>query len=117
MERLSMYIGDAPTLFFFKESIEKAASKGTILFYHGLGSRKEDQVKELTSLAENGFLAVGIDNVAHGERRHAQFDELFSDANSENWEKIMTETVIDTVKEIPFIIQYLQEKNGYNEEI
>lgn len=40
-----------------------------VLLYHGLHSSKEAQEKEMWSLAEAGFLAVGIDAVGHGERQ------------------------------------------------
>ena len=48
--------------------------RGTVLLYHGLGASKDSNRAELASLADKGFLAVGIDAIAHGERRATDFD-------------------------------------------
>ncbi|MBI2265239.1 MAG: hypothetical protein HYU64_08710 [Armatimonadetes bacterium] len=74
-------LGLAPALLVYKENLEKAAIKGTILFYHGLSAAKETNLKELRSLADAGFLAVGLDNIGHGERRYSDFERRFSTMN------------------------------------
>ena len=40
-------IENIPTLFIYKDSIQEASKKGTILFYHGLTVSKEENIKEL----------------------------------------------------------------------
>ncbi|MFN8611125.1 MAG: alpha/beta hydrolase family protein [Vulcanimicrobiota bacterium] len=41
----------------------------TVLFYHGLHTDKETHRRELESLAQRGFLALGVDAAGHGGRR------------------------------------------------
>ncbi len=59
------------------------AHRGTILFYHGLSVGIADQTRELHSLAREGFVVIGVDNVGHGERRYADFEVRFSHDNPE----------------------------------
>ena len=40
----------------------------TVFLSHGLGSKKEDNIKELEMLAALGLTAIGMDNQSHGER-------------------------------------------------
>ena len=70
-----------PLVFLFKDNIEESAKNGTVFFFHGLLSDKMGSKKEVVSLAENGFLAVSIDNFAHGERRADDFDVRFHSNN------------------------------------
>jgi len=56
----------------------RAGTAGTILYYHGFGGGKEDARDALVALAEAGFLAVGLDNVGHGERRLPDFGRRFA---------------------------------------
>lgn len=70
-----------PLVFLFKNSIEETAKNGTVFFFHGLLSDKMGSKKEVINLAENGFLAVSIDNFAHGERRSDDFDVRFHSEN------------------------------------
>lgn len=50
-----------------------------MLLYHGLGGDKEGKGTDLERLARAGFLAVGLDNVGHGERRYADFADRFNE--------------------------------------
>ncbi|HEY9839697.1 MAG TPA: alpha/beta fold hydrolase [Candidatus Obscuribacterales bacterium] len=93
----------APALLVYAGERETARQKGSVLFYHGLTSSKDQQEKELTSLAQRGFLAIGIDNVGHGERRYADFDRRFSGQNPD-FEKALLEAVTLTAKELPQLI-------------
>jgi uncharacterized protein len=67
MERIR--IGDVPALVAHRGRIEDAAARGTVLLYHPLGKAKELHGADLGLLAEAGFLAIGVDAIAHGERR------------------------------------------------
>ena len=90
----------------FREDRRQAATRGTILFYHGLGASKESQDKELRSLAANGYLAIGVDNVGHGERRYCDFEQRFTSANP-NCERDFCQAVWETVAEIPQLVDWL----------
>lgn len=98
----------APVLGVFAGERQRAAQQGTVLFYHGLGSSKDQQHKELCSLAERGFLAIGVDNIGHGERRYADFDWRFSGANP-HAERALLEAVAQTALEVPKLVQALIE--------
>jgi hypothetical protein len=52
-------LGPAPALLVRQEDLPLPLP--TVLVYHGLGADKDIQQKELVTLAEAGFLAVGID--------------------------------------------------------
>jgi uncharacterized protein len=99
-------LADVPAVLYFRESLEKAGEKGTILFYHGLLSTKDANGKELSSIASHGFLAVGLDNIGHGERRFPDFDEYFTSKNADFGTRFI-KAVQDTVNEIPAIIDEL----------
>lgn len=79
------------------------AHRGAILFYHGLGVSIADQTKELHSLAREGFVVIGVDNVGHGERRHADFETRFSHDNP-GFEACILDAVEETIEEVPRII-------------
>jgi dienelactone hydrolase len=97
-----------PLLFVFAGSREKAAAKGTVLLYHGLSSKKECNLKELKSIAENGFLAVGVDAVGHGQRLWPDFSERLNSCP----EKTLAGIVHDTCHEIPALINELAAEHG-----
>src|SRR5262245_22237296 len=82
MHEVRMNLREAPAWLLSADVPEAAGERGTILFWHGLTSSKEAQAKELRSLADAGFLAVGIDNAGHGERRLPDFDRRFSGSGS-----------------------------------
>jgi uncharacterized protein len=60
--------GDIPALVAYRETPEDAAARGTVLVYHPLGRDKSLHATDLERLAEKGFLAIGVDAIAHGER-------------------------------------------------
>ncbi len=105
-------IADIPALIYFSESPEKAGERGTILLYHGLGASKEKNAKELASLACAGFLAIGIDNVGHGERRYADYDHKFSSWEGDFEQNFLT-AIRETVDEVPRLFDTLIEM-GYS---
>jgi len=113
LQKKHLFLGEAPAVLVFNESIEQAKNKGCILFYHGLSSSKDNQDKEFFSLAENGFLVAGIDNIGHGERRYKDFDRRFSHLNP-NLEEDFINAVYSTAKEVPKVIDALNEKGLIN---
>ncbi|GII05898.1 hypothetical protein Pta02_79060 [Planobispora takensis] len=104
-------IAGVPALVRFQGSPERAAERGTVLFYHGFSGHKEKMTAYLTGIAEAGFLAAGLDAVGHGARRRPDFDEVFSDerweADFEATESDFIAVVQDTAAEVPAIIDAL----------
>jgi alpha-beta hydrolase superfamily lysophospholipase len=62
--------GEVPTLV-ASRTATPVPERGTVLVYHPLGEDKSLHEDDLERLAEAGFLAVGVDAIAHGERRVA----------------------------------------------
>jgi uncharacterized protein len=105
MHEVRMSLNAAPAWMLSADVPEAAGERGTILFWHGLTSSKEAQVKELQSLADAGFLAVGLDNAGHGERRLPDFDQQFSHTGST--EGTFLELVKATADEVSGVIDTL----------
>lgn len=98
----------APTLCVYQENLVTAQNKGSILFFHGLGSSKDQQKTELYSLAERGFLAIGIDNIGHGERRYPDFEKRFASDNPQFGNELL-QAVNQTAQETAYLIEaYIQ---------
>ena len=76
----------------------EAPYRGTVLFYHGLGVDKETHRKELYSLAGQGFLALGIDAVDHGQRTCGYRLERLP----------MLEAILESAKEVPMLLEEIQ---------
>ncbi len=102
-------IGDIPIRILYKGDLQAASQNGCILFYHGLGASKDIQSKELVDLANSGFLAVGVDNVGHGDRVFADFKERFSENNPERVKNIVS-AVSETASEINILINWLTDR-------
>src|SRR5512133_2852777 len=64
-------LGEVPALAAYGASATDAAERGAVLVYHPLGADKSLHEEDLERLASRGFLAVGVDAIAHGERRVA----------------------------------------------
>jgi len=106
LRREHVRFGDVPALLVCRGDADVAAEKGCILVFHGLGAAKDVHLKELESLAAQGFLAVGIDNVGHGERRYPDFDLRFSQNNPESYPNFL-QAVSETAAEVPFLVDTL----------
>jgi dienelactone hydrolase len=65
-----MRFGEVPTLV-ASHGPTPVPERGTVLLYHPLGQDKSLHADDLERLADAGFLAVGVDAIAHGERRVA----------------------------------------------
>lgn len=109
-KEMKLHLAGAPALLIFQETPEKAGRKGTILFYHGLRADKETHYKELRSLANAGFLAIGIDAIGHGERMYPECRDINP---AQDFEKVFMQMVAGTVDEIPRIIDELVDR-GYS---
>ncbi|HEX4419803.1 MAG TPA: alpha/beta hydrolase [Kofleriaceae bacterium] len=66
-----------PALLASMREPEAAAERGTVLLLHGFTAGKESQRNEAHSLARQGYLAVTLDAVGHGERRYPDFEQRF----------------------------------------
>ncbi|MBI2841336.1 MAG: alpha/beta hydrolase [Acidobacteria bacterium] len=88
--------GEIPTVVVAAGRFEEAASRGTILFFHGLGADKEANLKEYLSLSRRGFLVVGIDNAGHGQRRYSDFDARFGPQAAATWRDHFVRAVHET---------------------
>jgi dienelactone hydrolase len=62
-------LGAVPALAAHDGTPADSAARGTVLVYHPLGQDKSLHADDLERLAAAGFLAIGIDAIAHGERR------------------------------------------------
>ena len=78
----------------------------TVLWYHGLGSGKDDARAELARLAEAGLLAVGVDAVGHGARRAPDLEAIIAAPRDETF-RAMLALVDATVRELPTLVQAL----------
>ncbi len=79
--------------------------RGVVLVYHGLYADKETQRKELNSLGEAGFLAVGVDAVGHGERRHGDLPDRM---RTDERKRYFLDLVRASTEEIPGLVQALR---------
>ena len=99
--------GHVPVLMVFQGEPGRAAEKGCILFFHGLGASKDVQRPDL-DLAAQGYLVVGIDSVGHGERRYPNFDERLSKTNPDFAREFLS-VVLETANEVPFLVDELEQ--------
>ena len=99
-------IGEIPALVLFKETAISAAEKGTIIFYHGLISSKEEGWKEHESLMNKGYLVIAVDGVGHGERIYPDFEARFS-REVNIFENELNKAVEETAEEVTSVIDYV----------
>jgi uncharacterized protein len=85
------------------------APRGSVLFYHGFMSSIDQQSNELISLAENHYIAIGVDAVGHGHRRTTDFERRFSRENP-NHEENYRQLLKECIEEIPSLIDALLEE-------
>jgi uncharacterized protein len=96
-------IGEVPALIAHRGRIEEAAARGTVLLYHPLGKAKELHAADLDLLADAGFLAIGIDAIAHGERRIPDgYRRFMADPMA-----ALLEVVSATAAEVPGVVDEL----------
>ncbi len=99
-------LADAPALMVSIEEPGESARKGTVLFYHGFTATKEVNRPELEGLAAAGFLAIGIDNAGHGERRDPDWEAKFGPGG--DWERHFLDLARASSDEVPKLIDALE---------
>ena len=102
------HIAGAPATAYFRNDARTAANHGTVLIYHGFRAGREVQVREASLLAQNGFLAICLDNAGHGERRLPDFEKRFE--NPDTWRREFLGLVGATVSEVPRILDVLEQR-------
>ncbi|MBS2037860.1 alpha/beta fold hydrolase [bacterium] len=81
----------------------------TVLFYHGLHTDKDTHRRELESLAQRGFLALGVDAAGHGGRR---MPDLSGFVNRGPLLQQVAKLLRPTLAEVPLLLDFL-EAEGY----
>lgn len=104
-------IGSIPAILYARNDLFNAKNRRAVIMYHGSSASKETHGKELSSLADAGFMAIGIDNAGHGERKYPNFEELFSHDNLDMIEN-MLKAVDETALELPTVVKFLSSKFG-----
>ncbi len=107
MHELRTTLGAVPALLLSQAPPAEAAARGTVLVLHGFTASKDVQRTELQSLAQHGYLAVGLDAVGHGDRRWPDFKQRFSGADTA---RPFFELVRETADELPAVIAALRER-------
>ncbi|MCX5774108.1 MAG: alpha/beta hydrolase [Fusobacteria bacterium] len=105
MQIVEEFIEDIPILMVYKSS-EVGKFKGSILFFHGLESDKENYLEVYKRLASENFLVVGVDNRLHGKRRPENYHDLFNWDTPDVW-RVFFNAVYQTACDVPLIIDYL----------
>lgn len=101
-------LAGVPALAAYRGDITRAVVAGTILYYHGFGGSKADALEALTTLAEAGFLVLGLDNAGHGDRRLPDFDQRFATLGpGPELEAQFLTLVRATAQEVPGVIDEL----------
>jgi dienelactone hydrolase len=105
------FIEKIPALLYAKDDGIASRSKGAVLMYHGSSASKDIHEKELSSIADAGLIAIGIDSVWHGERKNPELDKLFSHDNPEMLHN-MLRAVNETALELPILTKFLHDEFG-----
>ena len=96
--------------------LKSTASKGrrpVIIFLHGTGAKKEDQLALMRTIADRGFATAGIDAPHHGERvrgdGHMQqyFDAMVATYRTGKGRPYLYDTVWDVMR----LIDYLETRS------
>jgi uncharacterized protein len=107
VQQQRLWLASAPALVIYTHNTPgESGTYGTILFYHGHGVSKEHNEANLVRFAQAGFLAIGLDNVGHGERRYPDFDQRFS-SPGRTMEAELLSAIHATASEVPTVIDAL----------
>jgi len=103
VEMYESEISDIPVLE-FKPSAEEGRRivRGSVIFYHGWSSRKENQIFRASTIASHGYRVVVPDAFHHGDRGELDYDS--EEALSRHFFPIL----IQSVRESAALIDYLQ---------
>ena len=110
MKIIEENINNIPIILVYDKLLSSAIKKGSIIFFHGLGSSKNIQYNDLCKYAKNGYLAIGIDNWGHGDRKIENYDSYF-DLKSEKFQNNYINSIQITANEIPQLITSLIDKH------
>lgn len=94
-------IGSIPVL---AVAQDESPERPVVLFYHGLHTSKETHEPELRSLAERGFVALGVDFQGHGERGV----DISAYLKQAAWPEQAFRFLLPTLEEVPFLVDWLQ---------
>ena len=83
--------------------------RGVVVLLHGLGGSKSVQLAEAEQLAADGFVAVVLDAVGHGDRRYPDFEQRFSSGRGE---RSYFEAVAAGARELPAVVTELRRRLG-----
>ncbi|RKH35239.1 hypothetical protein D7Y13_02585 [Corallococcus praedator] len=100
-------LADAPALIVGGGPTPAPGPRGTVVLLHGLGASKEVQRPEAYLLARRGYVAVILDAVGHGERRHPDFEHRFA---PERMADSFAELVAQAAAELPTVLGVLAEQ-------
>ncbi|HLR42628.1 MAG TPA: prolyl oligopeptidase family serine peptidase [Pseudogracilibacillus sp.] len=95
------YINEIPVLI-IEETDKKGQALPTVVYYHGFNGEKESNLTLAYKMVEKGLRVVLPESVYHGERRH--------DATAEDIDMAFWQIVIQNIKELGQIKDYLDEK-------
>jgi dienelactone hydrolase len=88
--------------------VAPAGEQPVVLLWHGLGGEKEDLLEELERLAAQGFCAIGVDAVGHGQRRTEALEERL-DGDPDEQERAFLDIVEATAAELPRLLDAIDE--------
>lgn len=108
LHRQSWAPAGIPALAVYADDPLRAAASGCVLVLHGLHSSKERNLKELESLAAEGFLAVAIDAPGHG----ARFDPTLESRLAADFDPAFRAIVASHVQEIPGVLDEITRASG-----
>jgi uncharacterized protein len=77
-----------------------------VFWLHGFGADKEVHRPELERIAGNGFIAIGLDAVGHGERRLPDLAELQAAPRAQA-HRTAVSLAVATAKELPGVVREL----------
>lgn len=97
-------LAGAPSLVAADGDPATAAQRGCVLSFHGLGAGKGLHRSELAMLAGQGYVAVGIDAVGHGERRDPGAIARLAGRDPD---AVFLELVAETADEVPDVVDEL----------
>jgi pimeloyl-ACP methyl ester carboxylesterase len=98
-----------PALLVYNDDLTAAVNQGTSICSHGLNLAKNEWLHDLEILAQDGFLLVAIDNVGHGDRRYADFEERLGKSAVKKDSELIG-VIKETAAEVPGLVAELLEK-------
>lgn len=96
-----------PTLWFYHEM---KGAKSVVIALHGWTGNKEGMLTNYLRMADAGFCTISVDARMHGDRLDPEFWGKFA----ENFPKTFFTIVVETVKDISQIVDYLETRDDIN---